>query len=339
MGVETFDYIGNLDPLNPLGTDLKSLGDDHLRGIKKVLTQSFPNVTGAVTAVQGDLNVLTGAAAAGVTPTELGYLDGVTSNIQTQLDNKPVVWRPWGISTAASLTLSCSTGAVVNVDAINLLLSDGTNSYIASAPSKVMDLTGTAGVESVEAGTLSAGWWHIWVIYNGTTVSTVASASTTWGSLDKTNISGYTYYGYVGAVYATSSTVVRPFNQLADTVALVTPIAALGGSTATTTTTLNIAGLVPPNAKSVKMNGSRLHTSPSIAVYNVFAYVYSKPHITDKGDVWQWGGPEGHVSATTFYHLSSGSVMLLTPQIVYHHINASGGSASSLSLDVTGWKY
>ena len=56
MGLETATYINGLVTSNPDGTDAKSQGDDHLRLIKSVLKNSFPNITGAVTATQDDLN-------------------------------------------------------------------------------------------------------------------------------------------------------------------------------------------------------------------------------------------------------------------------------------------
>lgn len=74
MGLETATYLNQLDPTNPLGSDSKAQGDDHLRLIKQVLKNTFPNINAAVT----------------VTPTELNYLAGVTSNVQTQLDAKEV---------------------------------------------------------------------------------------------------------------------------------------------------------------------------------------------------------------------------------------------------------
>lgn len=49
-------YIDDLVATNPLSNDAKSEGDDHLRGIKNVLKNTFPNVTGAVTATQTELN-------------------------------------------------------------------------------------------------------------------------------------------------------------------------------------------------------------------------------------------------------------------------------------------
>lgn len=72
MGLETGTYIDSLVATNPLGTDSKKQGDDHIRLIKSTLLATFPNITGAVTP----------------THTELNYVDGVTSAIQTQIDAK-----------------------------------------------------------------------------------------------------------------------------------------------------------------------------------------------------------------------------------------------------------
>lgn len=43
MGLETGTYISDLVPSNPPGTDKKKQGDDHLRLIKEVLQNTFPN--------------------------------------------------------------------------------------------------------------------------------------------------------------------------------------------------------------------------------------------------------------------------------------------------------
>lgn len=73
MGLETATLIHELVSTNPVGaSDPKSQGDDHIRLIKATLQNTFANVDGAVTASH----------------TELNYVDGVTSAIQTQLDSK-----------------------------------------------------------------------------------------------------------------------------------------------------------------------------------------------------------------------------------------------------------
>jgi microcystin-dependent protein len=57
MGLETtVNFISDLNPLNPAEGDLAKDGDNHIRLIKVALKQTFPNIAGAVTATQGDLN-------------------------------------------------------------------------------------------------------------------------------------------------------------------------------------------------------------------------------------------------------------------------------------------
>jgi len=57
MGLESFSYITSLNASNPVGaTDLKQQGDDHIRGLKTTLLNSFPNVAGAVTLTHTQLN-------------------------------------------------------------------------------------------------------------------------------------------------------------------------------------------------------------------------------------------------------------------------------------------
>ena len=51
MGKETALYVEGLVPANPLGSDSISVGDDHIRMIKTVLKNSFPNITTATTPI------------------------------------------------------------------------------------------------------------------------------------------------------------------------------------------------------------------------------------------------------------------------------------------------
>ncbi|MCS5550600.1 MAG: hypothetical protein NZ811_03675 [Gammaproteobacteria bacterium] len=52
----TDKFIDDLTATNPVIADDVSEGDDHIRGIKNVLKNTFPNVTGAVSATQTELN-------------------------------------------------------------------------------------------------------------------------------------------------------------------------------------------------------------------------------------------------------------------------------------------
>jgi hypothetical protein len=56
MSLETAVYINTLDANQPAGDDPVAQADDHLRMIKAAVKATFPNLTGAVTPTQADLN-------------------------------------------------------------------------------------------------------------------------------------------------------------------------------------------------------------------------------------------------------------------------------------------
>lgn len=60
MAVETASFISDLNPSWPDGSETFTQGDDHLRLIKNVLRNTFPNVNGAVIATATELNTLAG---------------------------------------------------------------------------------------------------------------------------------------------------------------------------------------------------------------------------------------------------------------------------------------
>lgn len=93
MALETGTYISDLNAANPTSSDPKSQGDDHLRLIKSTVKATFPNVAGAVTP----------------THTELNYVDGVTSAIQTQLDAKAPLASPALTGTPTAPTAAAGT--------------------------------------------------------------------------------------------------------------------------------------------------------------------------------------------------------------------------------------
>lgn len=61
MGLESFTYITSLNASNPVhATDQVSQGDDHIRGLKTTLLNSFPNVNAAVNFTPTEANRLVG---------------------------------------------------------------------------------------------------------------------------------------------------------------------------------------------------------------------------------------------------------------------------------------
>lgn len=79
MGLEAATYIHQLDANNPLSSDAKSQGDDHLRLTKSTLQNTFPNVEGEVTVSHTQLNTLANIVSGTYTPTFSNASGGVSS--------------------------------------------------------------------------------------------------------------------------------------------------------------------------------------------------------------------------------------------------------------------
>jgi hypothetical protein len=89
MGLESFSYITSLNSSNPVhATDPVSQGDDHIRGVKTTLLNSFPNIDAAVTFTPTEANRLTGLTGltgtgnlvASISPTLTGTLTAAIAN-------------------------------------------------------------------------------------------------------------------------------------------------------------------------------------------------------------------------------------------------------------------
>jgi len=93
MALEAASFISDLNASNPTGADGRNTADDHLRLIKSAVKATFPNVTGAVNP----------------THTELNYVVGVTSAIQTQIAAKANTASPTFTGTPAAPTASPGT--------------------------------------------------------------------------------------------------------------------------------------------------------------------------------------------------------------------------------------
>lgn len=64
MAVESVTYLGDLNPAFPAPADPKSEGDDHIRNIKRALKSTLPNIKGAMTLTEEEINALPAAVAA-----------------------------------------------------------------------------------------------------------------------------------------------------------------------------------------------------------------------------------------------------------------------------------
>jgi hypothetical protein len=144
-----------------INTNLDSLDDllDGTTAIKPNLTASLWKIGGTaitttaaelnklagVTATTAELNVLAGIPA-GLTATELGYVDGVTSAIQTQLNLKAALASPALTGTPTAPTASVSTNTTQVATTAFVLANGGTG----------LTLLGTIATTSGSSVTLSS---------------------------------------------------------------------------------------------------------------------------------------------------------------------------------------
>lgn len=138
MSVESASYINQLDATRPTSSDLKSEGDNHLRLLKVTIQNSFPNITGAVNP----------------THTQLNYVVGVTSAIQTQLDAKaplasPALTGTPTVPTAATVTTNTQAASTAFVHNVLDSLGDAT---LAAATAQADIATTQAGIATTQAG-------------------------------------------------------------------------------------------------------------------------------------------------------------------------------------------
>jgi len=119
MGLESATLIHQLDANNPVSSDSKGQGDDHLRLIKACLQGTFANVDGAVTSSHTELNYLTGVNR------NLTFLNPLTSfaigsytPTLTNIGNAPSLTNVWHryvrfndfVQVMGALSCSPSTG-------------------------------------------------------------------------------------------------------------------------------------------------------------------------------------------------------------------------------------
>lgn len=113
-GLETGTYISDLVATNPLGSDLASTLDDHIRLVKSTTKATFPNLNGAVSATDEELSLLAGKTGTVWTSAN----DGTGSGLDADT-----------VDGAAPITVANPTGTIgltaVNGSAATAMRSDG----------------------------------------------------------------------------------------------------------------------------------------------------------------------------------------------------------------------
>lgn len=184
MTVETATYINQLDSSKPASGDARSEGDDHMRLLKSTLRATFPNISGAVTATQGQLNgVLLGQATyaagggaddaytASVNTTQItSYSDGLTLLVKSPATNT-------GVSTINVNSLGVKT--IVRNDGTALIAGDLVSGSIFSITYNsttgkfhLASALASSGAYVQKAGDTMTGALTVPVVMNAATLST-----------------------------------------------------------------------------------------------------------------------------------------------------------------------
>ena len=164
MALESGTYLNSLVTSNPTATDALAQADDHLRLIKSVLVNTFPNLAGAVTVTEGELNIIDGSTSA--TSVTLVDADTVVINdggtmVQVALTDL-LTYINAGMTLRDDVVTTASLGDAV-VGTANIIDASITNDKIAAgaiSASKISaDVSFASGMLMPYAGlTAPSGW-------------------------------------------------------------------------------------------------------------------------------------------------------------------------------------
>jgi microcystin-dependent protein len=216
MALENATYIDGLVATNPLSTDTVSQADDHLRLIKQVLKNTFPNLTGPVTATHTTINtpvpsgliaMWSGAIAA--IPSGWYLCDGTngTPNLRDRfIVGAGSTYAVGATGGAASVTLDATQMPAHSHTITATATSAGDHTHAVYDPGHAHSYTTVAGVGTIAGGlgvsltgaSTSAALTGISLGSAGTHTHTIsASASTTGGGLAHENRPPYYALAYI----------------------------------------------------------------------------------------------------------------------------------------------
>ncbi len=140
MALESGTYINSLNASNPASTDGLGQADDHLRLIKSTIKATFPNLTGAVTATQSQLNNTTSIP---TVLTDLGISDGSNGQVLKTdgSGNFSFFTLPEG-STDTNFYLS---GGSYSSGTLSLTVTGASNVTVTGFPTATSDLSNDSG--------------------------------------------------------------------------------------------------------------------------------------------------------------------------------------------------
>ncbi|WP_434723058.1 hypothetical protein [Mesorhizobium sp. RIZ17] len=268
-------------------------------------------------------------------------------SINLWYDSASTGWRVEEIIAASptaaarkNLKIATTSIAAVTITADQLVLEDTLGNTYRASSVNVSYATGSAGVNGLDSGTVTASnWYHEWVIFNPTTTTLASLISLS--STAPTMPAGYTFKARVGASYYDASAKLRfkvQYDRRAQIVVGTNPSTALiaasgtsGSPTVPTWTAVAVGGFVPPTAATVRLALSGFSANPN-------AYIIAAPNNSYGAATSSTNPPplqapvKNSGEAIGIYSTTQGEFMLESTNIYY--ASASTGSA----LAVVGWE-
>ncbi|MCB9948775.1 MAG: hypothetical protein H6842_13310 [Rhodospirillaceae bacterium] len=250
-------------------------------------------------AAAGDGSALTGIAQAG--PNRLAPHEGLT------------------VKTASVTTVDVDADAIVVKDA-------GGRRLRLEAVDLTVAIT-ASGTNGLDVGTEGAArWYALWVIHDGTTVAGLLFESFSAPAMP----AGFGFKGLIGAVYNDAAANFVEFIQRGDLVGMQTAGVLIDGSQ-TNFTPVSLAAAVPPNARSVILNGYARTSSGTANVNAVIA-----PAGTGIADMYTGAAIYKESTSTNGFSASFPEMILATSQEVSYRVS---GANALLTLGVAVYKY
>lgn len=172
MTVETATYISQLNSAYPASGDVKSEGDNHLRLIKDVLQNTFPNLgAAAVTPTAAQLNTITlKGTIAGQTWTGTHDYTGATITVPT---------KSAGDNTTAAASTAYVTTAIsaVTANSVDLTMTVETSASVTGVAGNKHILTNASATAVTTPASPSAGQRFAVVVANDRVDNTITYGS------------------------------------------------------------------------------------------------------------------------------------------------------------------
>jgi hypothetical protein len=214
MGLETATYIQDLVVTNPVGpSDTKAQGDDHLRLIKTVLKNSFPNLVSAFNPTPAELDLLVGSTGRIVLDNGIGD-PGQVARVPFAGGDHLEYWTPRGY--ISGLLVRNATGDPNNDVTISVgEASDSTAARVMGLSAELTKRLDDPWVAGDNVGGLFSGTktsnatYHVFLIRKDSDGTSDVGYDTSFTAANRP--AGYTHFRRIGSIQTDGSSNIEQF--------------------------------------------------------------------------------------------------------------------------------